>query len=516
MTFLLTTLLLLAPPPTSNLLGDWTGHIVLEERSHQVHLTVIESEIGTLGRLAFTDLGRRYIAPVAERDSVRLAVQTVRFGYLEIAATVTDGRLAGIVRGSSRGEIALRRIDAICEMCEAAAGDYVSGTDTLTLTFRPRGGMLMLISGPESLAVGERFPVDDRLVRLDRTGQITEEMRVRRDGTGRVRSLDRLAGDATSTWRRVQDGVRQREIRFRSGDLRLTGTLYEPQRARPVAAVAAIQGSLGGRIASRENFWQLSFARALVRRGIAVLVPDKRGSGSSEGEWTLATVHDLADDAEAAVRSLRELVPVGTRVGLAALSEGGWVAPVVAARSGAVDFVVSVSGSVLDAEENGMYEIGQLGREAGLGDRDVEDVVELQALAAAYARSGERGDWEDYLERRRRLSARPGLSAVVDPFPTDPGHPRLVQFIHRVRFDPLPYWSKVGVPVFAVWGGRDIRVPGALSYERLGRVLEEDAPGKNHELALYEESGHSIEDPETGRLREELMDRLSSWLERTR
>jgi pimeloyl-ACP methyl ester carboxylesterase len=104
---------------------------------------------------------------------------------------------------------------------------------------------------------------------------------------------------------------------------------------------------------------------------------------------------------------------------------------------------------------------------------------------------------------------------VVEPFPTEVGHPRVVQFIHRRSFNPLPYWSRVQVPVFAVWGGQDIRVPGNLSYERLSALFEKTSPAKNHELALYERSGHAIEDPETGRLSEDLIDRLFRWLKRS-
>lgn len=496
--------------------GDWTGTLVLDGADHEVHLTVRESDFGLIGRLAFMDLGRRFIAPVSFRDSVRLAVQTDRFGYVQIAASIEGDRMHGTVRGTAPGSVVLRRIDRRCGVCDAAAGEYASGRDTLLLTHRPRGGMLMVVFGPGGLSLGQRFPVGGSLVRLDRNGDVVETLTFRRNDAGDIVELRGPKADGSGSWRRIRPGIRQREVRFRSGDVGLTGTLYEPTTERPVAGVATIQGSLGGRIASRENFWQLLFARGLVHRGVAVLVPDKRGSGSSEGEWTLATVEDLADDAVASIEALREHLPDGTPVGFGALSEGGWVAPVAASRPGAADFVVSVSASALDGEQTTAYEVSRLAEDAGLSEEVVKEVLELQERAAAYGRSGSPEDWDRYLVRRAELLERPETADVVAPFPTEVGDPRIVQFVQRRDFDPMPHWARVEVPVFAVWGGEDVRVPAATSYERLSRLFDATTAGPNHELILFDQSGHSIEDPRTGRLREEFLERVVRWLERIR
>jgi pimeloyl-ACP methyl ester carboxylesterase len=47
----------------------------------------------------------------------------------------------------------------------------------------------------------------------------------------------------------------------------------------------------------RDNRWYLTFVEALVDNGIAVLLPDKRGSVDSDGDWRSASFFDLAADA---------------------------------------------------------------------------------------------------------------------------------------------------------------------------------------------------------------------------
>ena len=64
-------------------------------------------------------------------------------------------------------------------------------------------------------------------------------------------------------------------------------------------------------------------------------------------------LRDLADDALAAVELLKARADINPRqIGLWGHSQGGWVAPIVAAQSGDVAFVVSFSGpGVSYAEE---------------------------------------------------------------------------------------------------------------------------------------------------------------------
>src|SRR5439155_13512722 len=86
--------------------------------------------------------------------------------------------------------------------------------------------------------------------------------------------------------------------------------------------------------------------------GIAFLGYDKRGVGGSTGDWRRAGVEDLAEDAIAGVRYLRQRPDIDPkRVGLGAGSEGGWLAPVVAARDPDLAFILTVMGPALSYSE---------------------------------------------------------------------------------------------------------------------------------------------------------------------
>jgi len=122
----------------------------------------------------------------------------------------------------------------------------------------------------------------------------------------------------------------------------LAGMLFAPGSGGPFPAVVVIQGSGTSR---RDNGWYLSLAHYLQDRGVAVLLPDKRGSEQSEGNWREASFGDLATDTLAAVRFLRsqKQVPV-SEIGIVGMSQGGWIAPIVAVESPDVAFVVDVVG----------------------------------------------------------------------------------------------------------------------------------------------------------------------------
>jgi len=131
----------------------------------------------------------------------------------------------------------------------------------------------------------------------------------------------------------------------------LGGTLTRPKNAAsPVPAIVTITGSgqqdrdeyipvAGG----YRPFRQL--ADTLGRRGIAVLRLDDRGVGLSSGEPATSTTADFDDDIRAAIAYLRSPPDIdGTRVGLVGHSEGGLIAPMVAATDPRLRGIVMLAG----------------------------------------------------------------------------------------------------------------------------------------------------------------------------
>jgi len=249
------------------------------------------------------------------------------------------------------------------------------------------------------------------------------------------------------------DALTYREVTFEnpSQNLKLGGLLFAPEADGPVPGAVLIHGSGTSR---RDNAWYTTLVAHLQSEGIAVLLPDKRGSEASAGDWRTASLEDLATDTLTAVRYLRTQphVPVDD-VGVIGLSQGGRIAPIVASRQDDVSFVVNMVGDVLPFYDTLYYEEVNNLRAMGF--------LPGVAHAVAYPSS-----W--YI---RNVAQRPFWEAVGD-------------------FDPLPYWNDVDAPALALYGAADTNVDTERSAERL-RSLEKP----NIDVRIFEGSGHALGDP---------------------
>jgi alpha/beta superfamily hydrolase len=83
----------------------------------------------------------------------------------------------------------------------------------------------------------------------------------------------------------------------------------------------------------------------LTKKGFAVLRVDDRGAGKSTGDFSKSTSADFALDVEEHIRFAKSLKYIDTnKIGLLGHSEGGIIAPMVAARNKSVAFIVLLAG----------------------------------------------------------------------------------------------------------------------------------------------------------------------------
>ncbi len=259
------------------------------------------------------------------------------------------------------------------------------------------------------------------------------------------------------------------EIRFGSAELPLAGLLFHPE-GPPRSVAVVIHGSGASH---RESPWYLALTALLLEAGHAVLLPDKRGSERSGGDWRSASFEDLAQDSLAAVAAARSAFP-GLPVGLIGMSQGGWIAPLAARRDPELAYVVNLSGAaVTPAEQLAFEEANTL---AGLGvPRPL-----AKALAPLTA-------W------RIRTFVQPDLwSRIAD-------------------FDPGPHWADVQIPALIVWGAEDEddNLPVAGSLRRLHAV-----GNPMIQIEIVPGVGHALADREEGRLSPALHRILGGFLSR--
>src|SRR5215468_797655 len=136
--------------------------------------------------------------------------------------------------------------------------------------------------------------------------------------------------------------------------VKLAGTLTFPRGKGPFPAVLLITGSgpqdRNESLLGHKPF--LVLADYLTRQGIAVLRVDDRGIGGSTGSVPNSTSENFGTDVLAGIEFLKSHKGVNPKqIGLIGHSEGGLIAPMVAAQSNDVAFIVMLAGPGLPGEE---------------------------------------------------------------------------------------------------------------------------------------------------------------------
>ena len=257
----------------------------------------------------------------------------------------------------------------------------------------------------------------------------------------------------------------------------LVGTLSLPQKGGPFPAAVLVAGSgahTRDEMVSLHKIF-LVLADSLVRKGIAVLRYDKRGVGMSGGKPDpQSTTDDYASDARAALRFLRIQPEVDPdRVGIIGHSEGGIIAPMVAADNPEVAWIVLMAGTGLPGMDVQMLQENAMGRARGVderiilaNDRQNRAVFPMiiatkdNAEAIQKFRASER---EVLTAEERKLMGIPD-----EALPDEAYRAYLTPWFRRfLELDPRPFLEKVKCPVLALNGGKDLQV---LPDENLGEI----------------------------------------------
>jgi len=313
------------------------------------------------------------------------------------------------------------------------------------------------------------------------------------------------------------------DVAFTNGDVRLAGTIFMPRTPGPHPGVVLVHGSNAQSRNGQRSIYRFH-ADHLARRGIAVLIYDKRGIGGSGGHWDSLGIRD---DVVAALRTLRRHAGVDSdRVGLWGLSQGAWLVGHAAALvPDEVAFIVPVGGGALSPEdqEKGRTMLQMLAD--GFSDTDLRRASEIQSLKFHYARTGE--GWDKYLAAVEQARDAPWLG---DPYigpPTSRDSPAWEFWrsgLGSKKLDPRDDLRSVRCPVFVIIGERDTYSPPEQTLERFRSLLTHAdstqskswlVPGASH--AIYEaKTGGPKEEPYLSRFVPGYLDTLAAWIGRVR
>jgi hypothetical protein len=263
------------------------------------------------------------------------------------------------------------------------------------------------------------------------------------------------------------------------GDLR--AGIWVPEQSAPLPGLVVVDGSGDGAF---DDFG--AWPARLAACGAAVLVHDKPGCGGSPGHWTRQTIDDRARETLAAVGVLRgHRAVAGRPVGLLGISQGGWVS-LLAAATGDVDFVVSLSGPGVGPAAQERTRIERELRAEGVSGPDLDEGLGWVDERTRRLLAGEPA--ADVIAYQRRFASRPWFTIVTRYF----DDPATMTFLAGILgFDPVRVMPDVRCPVLALFGAADPLVPVPDSVVAFATHLR-PLPGDPHGIAVFPGADHGL------------------------
>ncbi len=323
---------------------------------------------------------------------------------------------------------------------------------------------------------------------------------------------------------------REEEVTYQGAEhyIHIAGTLGLPPGPGPFPAVMILGGSGGtdrdGEWAGHQTYRVL--ADSLIRRGIAVLRVDKRGVGKSDGLLNLSTPDDYAADARDGLAYLRSRSDIRSdQIGLVGHSEGGLLAPMVAAEDPKVAFVVLLGAPGLRGDHVLLTQMRDLQRAAGVPKDEIEAETALKAqVFDILVREA------DEAEARREvmaLSSGAAFSRVFDlkarhwsgegRFEVNVGYTIWERWM--VRHDPADALRRVKVPVLALGGSKDLWVEPRTNLAAIRAALAGDSdvtvvelPGLNHGFQTARTGAAAESDTLDETFAPSALNRIADWI----
>jgi len=319
---------------------------------------------------------------------------------------------------------------------------------------------------------------------------------------------------------------KEEEITFANATAKisLAGTLTLPSGQGPFPAAILLSGSgpndRDESLAGHRPF--LVLADHLTRKSVAVLRFDKRGIGKSSGDYANATMEDFAGDAEAALAYLKTRKEVDAKkIGLIGHSEGGLIAPSIAAHSGEVAWIVLLAGPGLTGEDTLLLQSELILKAAGLDEAHIATARDFNKQAYALVRQEK--DPATLQSKLNDLVKASAMSASLPPEALESQvHLMATPWFHfYLDYDPLPALQKTVCPVLALNGEKDLQVAPKENLAKIHKALQDSGnqdfqtiqlPGLNHLLqhapaGLPNEYGEILET-----MAPEALNAVSDWV----
>ena len=291
----------------------------------------------------------------------------------------------------------------------------------------------------------------------------------------------------------------------------LAGTLTLPKEAknntnRKFPVVILISGS-GSQDRNQEILGHKPFlviADYLTKNGIAVLRYDDRGTAQSTGTFKGSTSQDFASDVEAAIDFLKTRKNIDNKkIGLIGHSEGGIIAPMVAAnRKEDVAFIVLLAGVGVNGSELLLEQQQAIGKASAMDEENLQKMQtsnktifdKIKSITNAEILKKE---IITYLEENISDAEVPSNMSKADFINLQTNQLTDKWLLYFLRYNPKENLSKTACPVLAINGEKELQVDAKTNLTAIEKTLKE-AGNKKVTIKYFPTLNHLFQTTETG------------------
>jgi len=250
----------------------------------------------------------------------------------------------------------------------------------------------------------------------------------------------------------------------------------------------------------------LVLADHLTKNGIAVLRFDDRGIAESTGDFQIATSLDFARDVEFAIKYLQTRKEINkNQIGLVGHSEGGIIAPIVAAEFEDINFIVLLAGTGIRGNQLLLLQQELIGKASGINDTELQKAKVINEGAFDIVLKSNNTDslkreLTDYI--KQALKDNPGSEKPEGMSEDDYVKLQVNQLTSPwmqffIKYDPSIILEKVKCPVLAINGAKDLQVSPKVNLDAIKKALEKGG-NKNVTTKELPNLNHLFQECETG------------------
>lgn len=316
--------------------------------------------------------------------------------------------------------------------------------------------------------------------------------------------------------------------------IKLAGTITMPDSISKYPAVVLISGSgpqdRDESLALHKPFALI--ADRLTKAGIVVLRYDDRGVAKSEGNFSIATTFDFADDVKAAINWLKNQTFVDkNNIGVIGHSEGGIIAFYLASKEKNLKFAIALAGVTIPCNQLIALQTKKMMQLYDMPTQITKAYYDFYLQALQIIKNETNDKWKNILDSLFNANFNNLDSSLLSKYNIDKSLINQLTFSYNniwlktfINIDPSDYLKNLNCNTLALFGSKDVQVPAAeneemfkqiamckkkscvvesMTFEGLNHLFQHANTGSTEEYALIEET-----------MSDDVLEKIINWIQK--